>query len=81
MSTNRYETKTEWVSIKLRNIISSGSVRPGERIRVLDWAKRQAVSPTPVREALEVEGYVAISSHRGPKLPSSLHANSTSLAD
>lgn len=67
----KYETKTEWTASQIRDSILSGQVLPGERIRIHEWSERLAVSPTPVREALkalEAEGYVRISAHRGAEV-------------
>lgn len=67
----KYETKTEWTAAQIRGAILEGSVRPGDRLRIQDWARRLAVSATPIREAikaLEAEGYVRISPHRGAEV-------------
>lgn len=67
----KYETKTEWTAAQIRQAILDGSVRPGDRLRIQDWARRLAVSATPIREAvkaLEAEGYVRISPHRGAEV-------------
>jgi|FaiFalDrversion2_1042247.scaffolds.fasta_scaffold00401_4 DNA-binding GntR family transcriptional regulator len=67
----RYETKTEWAADQLRRAILEGRVRPGQRLRIHEWAKRLGVSATPVREAmktLEAEGYLRISPHRGAEV-------------
>jgi DNA-binding GntR family transcriptional regulator len=67
----KYETKTEWTAAQIRSAILDGRVRPGDRLRIQDWARRLAVSATPVREAikaLEAEGYVRISAHRGAEV-------------
>src|SRR3972149_9320506 len=66
-----YETKTEWTANQIRDSILSGRIRPGDHVRIQDWSKRLAVSATPVREAikaLEAEGYVRISAHRGAEV-------------
>lgn len=67
----KYETKTEWTAGQIRDAILSGRIPPGGRIRIQDWSKRLAVSATPIREALkalEAEGYVHISAHRGAEV-------------
>lgn len=67
----KYETKTEWTASQIRDSILSGQLLPGERIRIHEWARRLAVSPTPIREALkalQAEGYVRISAHRGAEV-------------
>jgi DNA-binding GntR family transcriptional regulator len=67
----KYETKTEWTANQIRDAILGGRIRPGDRIRIQDWSKRLAVSATPIREALkalEAEGYVRISAHRGAEV-------------
>ena len=64
----KYETKSDWTTGQIRSAILDGRIAPGERIRIQQWAKRLGVSPTPLREAmkaLEAEGYVRISPHRG----------------
>lgn len=69
----KYETKTEWTAAQIRDAILDGRIRPQERIRIQDWARRLAVSATPVREAikaLEAEGYVRVSPHRGAEVTS-----------
>lgn len=71
MTTPKYETKTEWTASQIRDAILSGRIPPGGRIRIQDWSKRLAVSATPIREALkalEAEGYVHISAHRGAEV-------------
>lgn len=71
MATPKYETKTEWTAGQIRDAILSGRIPPGGRIRIQDWSKRLAVSATPIREALkalEAEGYVHISAHRGAEV-------------
>jgi DNA-binding GntR family transcriptional regulator len=67
----KYETKTEWTAAQIRSAILDGRVHPGDRLRIQDWARRLGVSATPVREAikaLEAEGYVRISAHRGAEV-------------
>lgn len=67
----KYETKTEWTAAQIRDSILSGRIPPRGRIRIQDWSKRLAVSATPIREALkalEAEGYVKISAHRGAEV-------------
>jgi DNA-binding GntR family transcriptional regulator len=67
----KYETKTEWTANQIRDAILGGRIRPGDRIRIQDWSKRLAVSATPIREALkalEAEGYVRISAHKGAEV-------------
>jgi DNA-binding GntR family transcriptional regulator len=62
------KTKMEWVVARLRGAINDGSIAPGERIRVQDWASRLNVSTTPIREGLKVlavEGFVVMSPHQG----------------
>ena len=67
----KYETKTEWTATQIRDSILRGQVLPGDRMRIQEWSRRLAVSATPIREALkalEAEGYVRISPHRGAEV-------------
>ena len=59
---------TERVQRDLRNAIISGELRPGSKLPITETATRLGVSSIPLREALralEGEGLVAMSSHRG----------------
>jgi DNA-binding GntR family transcriptional regulator len=61
-------TKTEWVYERLRDRITGGELRPGERLRLERLAEEFATSAMPVREALRMlqrDGLVDIESHRG----------------
>lgn len=52
----------------LKDEIFSGALEPGDRIDIAEYAKRWAISPTPVRDAvkaLEISGLVDISPRRG----------------
>ncbi len=52
----------------LKKEIFSGALKPGERIDISEYAKRWAISPTPLRDALknlEVSGIVEVSPRRG----------------
>ncbi len=67
----RFETKTSWAAEQIRRAIINGRLRPGERLRIHDWAARLEISPTPLREALkalEAEGYLEITPHRGAQV-------------
>ncbi len=69
----KYSTKTDWVAGQLRSAISSGRIKPGEPIRIRDWANKLDVSDTPVREAvksLAAAGYLTVSPHRGARVTS-----------
>lgn len=58
----------EQVVDQLRNAITSGSLRPGQRLQQADLAKRLGVSRMPIREALrtlEREGLVELQPYRG----------------
>ncbi len=58
----------EQVVDRLREAITSGSLRPGERLMQADLAERLGVSRMPVREALrtlEREGLVELKPYRG----------------
>lgn len=55
--------------VKLRKMITSGELRPGERIRESHFSKALNVSRTPFREAvrtLAAEGLINISPNRSP---------------
>src|SRR5262249_13800745 len=59
---------TERVQRDLRNAIISGELQPGRKLPIAETATRLGVSAIPLREALralEAEGLVAMSSHRG----------------
>ena len=52
----------------LKELIASGDLPPGSRVREIDLAERLGVSRTPIREALrrlESEGFLAHASHEG----------------
>ncbi|ADG06748.1 transcriptional regulator, GntR family [Kyrpidia tusciae DSM 2912] len=54
-------TRSEWVYEKLKEVILSGEMAPGERLVVDQLARELGTSPIPVREAvrrLEAEGWV-----------------------
>lgn len=56
------------VASQLRDLIFSGRLRPGSRLRLQDLAKSLGVSTTPIREALlvlEKEGLLESEQHRG----------------
>ena len=64
----RFETKSEWVYAQLREMITRGEFRSGERLRLSQLARRFHTSEMPVREALRMlqrDGLVDIESHRG----------------
>jgi DNA-binding GntR family transcriptional regulator len=66
-----YTTKLDLVEQILRDLIATGEVAPGERLRQQDLARRLGTSPTPVREALrrlEAEGLIVLSPHRGVRV-------------
>ena len=67
----RYLTKTDQAVEALRGAIRIGSIRPGEWIRVEEWAEHLGLSATPLREALrrlEAEHVVAMHAHRGAQV-------------
>jgi DNA-binding GntR family transcriptional regulator len=67
-SDTRFLTKTDSVTEWIRNLIITGSLKPGTPLMQQDIAKRIGVSPTPVREAfgiLEAQGLVERRPHRG----------------
>lgn len=63
-----FRTKSEWVYARLRDMITSGEFRSGERLRLAQLARRFRTSEMPVREALRMlqrDGLVEMESHRG----------------
>jgi DNA-binding GntR family transcriptional regulator len=61
------ETMVDGITERLRQAIITGSIRPGERIRVADLERKFGVSHIPIREALrrlQSEGFVEISPRR-----------------
>jgi DNA-binding GntR family transcriptional regulator len=63
-----YVSKTDLVAAALRELMITGDLEPGTRLRQRELAARFRVSPTPVREALrrlESEGLVSYGTHRG----------------
>lgn len=63
-----YRPLREVVSEALRQAISSGILRPGERLMEIQLAEELGVSRTPVREAirrLELEGFLVMVPRRG----------------
>jgi len=62
------ESRGEWTYQQLREAIQAGELKPGERIREIEMAKRLEVSRTPVREALrrlEADGLLTFVPYRG----------------
>lgn len=65
---HEYTTKQGYVADRLREMVVSGELRPGTRLRQQELADQFEVSPTPVREAirqLETEGYLTSTPHVG----------------
>jgi DNA-binding GntR family transcriptional regulator len=63
-----YVSKTDMAAAMIRELIITGGLPAGERLRQRDLAQRFGVSQTPVREAmrrLESEGLVVGDTHRG----------------
>jgi DNA-binding GntR family transcriptional regulator len=61
------ETMVDGITERLRRAIITGTVKPGERIRVADLERKFGVSHIPIREALrrlQSEGFVEISPRR-----------------
>ncbi len=61
------ETMADGITERLRQAIITGTIRPGERIRVADLERKFGVSHIPIREALrrlQSEGFVEISPRR-----------------
>ncbi len=68
-----FTTKSEWAYEGLKNDIVSGVLGPGERLVVSQLAQRYAVSPSPIRDALNrlsQEGFVEITPHTGATVTS-----------
>jgi DNA-binding GntR family transcriptional regulator len=64
----RFETKSEWVYARLREMITRGDLRSGERLRLTHLARDFDTSVMPVREALRMlqrDGLIEMESHRG----------------
>lgn len=69
----RFETKSEWVYARLRELITTGELPAGERLRLTQLAERFRTSEMPVREALRMlqqDGLVVMESHRGATVAS-----------
>lgn len=63
-----YTSKADMVTAALRELIITGALKPGDRLRQRELAERFDVSATPVREALrrlQAEGLVTDQLHRG----------------
>jgi DNA-binding GntR family transcriptional regulator len=61
------ETMVDGITGRLRRAIITGTIRPGERIRVAELERKFGVSHIPIREALrrlQSEGFVEISPRR-----------------
>jgi DNA-binding GntR family transcriptional regulator len=61
------ETMVDGITERLRQAIITGTIGPGERIRVADLERKFGVSHIPIREALrrlQSEGFVEISPRR-----------------
>lgn len=60
---DRSQSRTDGALLKMRELIFSGRVRPGERISELSVAELTGISRTPIRAALQrlaAEGYVEV---------------------
>jgi DNA-binding GntR family transcriptional regulator len=71
MGRRLFQTKTEWVAEEIRKAIREGRLRPGDRLRLHEWATLLGVSPTPLREAMKAlaaEGYLHITPHKGAQV-------------
>jgi DNA-binding GntR family transcriptional regulator len=71
MGIKKYQTKADFVAEQLRSAISTGKIRPGERVRLKEWGDRLGMSLTPIREALrmlEAEGYITKAPHKGSQV-------------
>jgi DNA-binding GntR family transcriptional regulator len=61
------KTMVDGITERLRRAIITGTIRPGERIRIADLERKFGVSHIPIREALrrlQSEGFVEISPRR-----------------
>lgn len=66
-----YMTKLDRVEQVIRELIASGEIGPGERLRQNDLAERLGTSSTPIREALrrlEAQGIIVSIPHRGVRV-------------
>lgn len=64
-------TRADWVEQQLRRDILTGVLVPGQRLLAADLAKQYAVSPTPLREALQrlaTTGLVDMTPQRGVRV-------------
>ncbi len=71
MMTLAFKRKADAVEEQIRQEILYGDLRPGDRLRLEDLAKRLGVSMTPVREAmqhLEADGLVVCEPHKGARV-------------
>ena len=62
------ESRGEWTYHRIRESIQAGELKPGDRVREIEMAKRLQVSRTPVREALrrlEADGLLTSVPYRG----------------
>ena len=62
------KTIVDGITKRLRLAIITGTIRPGERIRVADLERKFRVSHIPIRKALrrlQSEGFVEMLGHRG----------------
>jgi len=65
---NEAKSRSEFVYLQLRNALTSGALKPGERIMEVEVAEWLQVSRTPVREALrqlESEGLLRVEPRLG----------------
>jgi DNA-binding GntR family transcriptional regulator len=68
---NAFLTKNEYVTRWLRELVVSGEMEPGARVRQQQIAEMLGVSATPVREAirqLQTEGYFTSAPHKGARV-------------
>jgi len=64
----KHLTLREKILETIRDAISSGALKPGERVAEPDLAERFGISRTPIREAfrqLESEGYLTVIPRKG----------------
>ena len=64
-------TRADWVEQQLRRDILFGKFVPGEKLLAAELAKRYAVSPTPLREALQrlgTDGLLVMTPQRGVRV-------------
>lgn len=68
MQTKNRQTARDLVAVHIRGLVLAGSLPPGRRLNVAEFAEELGVSHTPTREALQLlasEGLVRLNAYRG----------------